>query len=341
MAQHFAVECPQRVEGLALVNAPAPAVDGDLIRESSGDRHRSSSEILADWLPVADSWGEDATAAARLLSPSQLDNESYVRWMNRYHRLAASPADFQRQLSSVVGLSADLRPDRIEAPTIVVQLRDDRVIPVGNGRVLAGRIPDAQLVEVDGGDHFAISQGNWRDVFDPIITFFTGTRPPVSVTRRFAAVMFTDIVNSTALASSMGDVRWLEVIGDHDRLAHRVIAEQAGRVIKSTGDGVLAIFDAPSSAIAVATRLRDELAEHGLTIRVGVHAGEIEEHPDGDISGVAVNLAARVEQAAPDGSIVVSSTMKDMLLGSGTTFEDRGPHELKGVGGRWNLYEVA
>ncbi len=302
-------------------------------------RHAPSLTAGGFWYCRADV-GEDPLPFARLMAPSQTGNHAYLRWMNRLNRLSASPADFTRQVESIVGIAGTTEPARVGAPTIVVHLTGDRCVPIGNGRVLAERIPNSKLVEVEGTDHLMYSLDNWREVVDPVIEFFTDVTPPHSLQRRFAAVMFTDIVGSTTLSSSMGDHRYREVIEQHDRIAHRVTTSNRGRVVKSTGDGILAVFDSPSAAVDVASSLRSALEEIGLTIRVGIHAGEIEEHADRDISGLAVNLAARVEQAASDGSIFVSSTMKDLLLGGGgIEFENRGEHTLKGSEGL-DAYEV-
>ena len=340
MAQHFAVHYPDRVNRLALLSAAAPFENAARAEELSGDAHRDFLEIAADFGEVIQSWGEDPLPFAKLMAPSQTGNESYLRWINRFNRLSASPADFTRQVESIVGIAGMTEPARVDAPTIVVHLTGDRCVPIGNGRVVAELIPNAKLVEVDGSDHLMYSQDNWRDIVDPVIEFFTGVTPPVSVQRRFATVMFTDIVGSTTLSGAVGDIRYRELIEEHDRAAHRVTTANRGRVVKSTGDGILAVFAAPSAAVTAAASLRRALEDIGLTIRVGIHAGEIEEHADGDISGLAVNLAARVEQATNDGAIFVSSTMRDLLMGSDTALVDRGEHTLKGIDGAWRLFEV-
>jgi class 3 adenylate cyclase len=340
MAQHYAVQHPGRVHKLALLSAQAPLADAEWARELSGDAHRDVAEILADFSEVAQTWGEDPRPYARLIAPSQVGNDAYLRWINRMNRLSASPADFARQLMSIVSIAGTTEPERVRAETIVVHLTGDRCVPIGNGRVLAERIPNSRLVEVEGADHLLYSLDNWRDVVDPVIEFFTGVRPPLSVQRRFAAIMLTDIVGSTAMASSMGDVRWRELIERHAHITHRVFSSNGGRVVKSTGDGALALFETPSDAVGAASSLRAALDDVGLAIRAGIHAGEVEEHADGDISGLAVNLAARVEQAASDGAIYVSSTMKQLLLGGRFELADRGAHTLKGFEGTWPLFEV-
>ena len=154
-------------------------------------------------------------------------------------------------------------------------------------------------------------------------------------------MVFTDIVGSTASTSSAGDAPWRDLLDRHDEVAWQLADQQQGTIVKSTGDGLLARFDAPSAGLAFAVGLRAQLADIGLPIRAGLHCGEIEIRHNRDITGIAVNLAARVEQAADDGAVFVSSTVRDMMLGGSTEFVDRGEHDLKGIDGRWRLYEVA
>ncbi len=340
MALHFAVRHPERVEKLALVCAAGPAAESERIKELSGAAHRDIADIGAEFFGVVEVWGEDAAPFARLMAPSKADDPVYLRWANRLNRLSASPADFMTQLLNVSTIEGSMEPENVRCPTMIVHLTGDRVRPIGNGRVLAELIPDSTLVEVDGQDHLVYSLDNWREVIDPMIEFMTGLRPPHDVHRRFAVVMFTDIVGSTPLVTSLGDTRYRELIEDHDRVIHRTTSAHRGRVVKSTGDGMLGVFDSPSAAVEAAMSIRSSLDQLGLAIRVGIHAGEIEDHANGDISGLAVTLAARVEQAAEDGAILVSSTVRDMLLGSDVELRDVGPHELKGFEESWTLFEV-
>jgi class 3 adenylate cyclase len=158
--------------------------------------------------------------------------------------------------------------------------------------------------------------------------------------RKFATVLFSDIVDSTARASEVGDEAWSGMLDRHDRIAWDVVQEHRGKLVKNTGDGLLLTFDAPSDAIAAASALTKTLRDVGLETRVGVHAGEIEVRADGDVSGLAVNLAARVQDSAEAGATYVSSTLRDMLLGGSWSFKDRGEHTLKGIDGGWRLYEL-
>ena len=341
MAQQFAVRHPERVERLILINAPVPSTLLRRARELGGAAHRPWEEIRRDWEAVASSWGEDAGPFVELASPSRVEDEAFVRWGNRLNRLTATPAGFRRQLESIVSMdTSGLRPSEIEAPTMVIQVARDRVVGVGNGRALAEAIPNADYLEVDGADHFWVSLDNWREIMDAQIEFVTGVAPTSRTERVFATVLFTDIVDSTPTLAARGDQQWRSAIESHDRLAHRTVAEHGGRVVKSTGDGILATFPIPSAATRAARTFRSELSALDISIRAGLHAGEIEVHENADISGIAVNVAARIERAATRGSIYVSRIVRDMLTGSDLECVDRDDHELEGIDGSMRLYEL-
>jgi class 3 adenylate cyclase len=344
MAQLFAARYSGRVERLVLHNTVAPMRYWPRIPSLLADDDPpllSPQEVRAAFERIVDGWPENPQQFIEWFMPDQIDNASFVRWFGRFQRLSASPRDFRRQVNSILEIDADDAPERITAPTLVVHVRRDRVIPVVMGRVLAEVIPGAQYLEVAGDDHFSWAAPNWRDVVDPLIEFVTGTPVSEVSRRRFATVLFTDIVDSTRQSARLGDGAWRTRLDDHDRLARKLIASYNGRVVKSTGDGFLVVFDAPSQGIECGFALCRELANLGLHIRAGAHAGEIEAHDDGDISGIAVNLAARVEQAATHGQFWVSSTVRDMMLGGTVTFDDRGEHELKGIDGTWHLFAVS
>ena len=229
----------------------------------------------------------------------------------------------------------------IEAPTLVVNCADDQIIDPRTGTALAARIPDGRHRVFDGGDHFFWFGDRWLDIIVPTLEFLVEGPVGQPSRREFGTVVFTDIVGSTASTSLAGDASWRERLDRHDRLAWAACDRHAGTIVKSTGDGLLARFPTPSQALSFTTELRQELLDIGLSIRAGMHVGEIEIRENNDITGIAVNLAARVEQAATDGAIFVSSTVRDMMLGGSVDFTDRGEHDLKGIEGRWRLYEVA
>ena len=343
MSQLFAATHPERVDRLILHNTlPSPrywsrvfalAADGD-------PPLRPTQTVRSDFDRLADAWPECVEEFVEWFMPSQSENLAFLRWIGRFMRLSASPRDFRRQVDSILEIDAHDSPERITAPTLVMHVRGDRVMNVALGRVLAEVIPGAQYVEVLGDDHFSWVLANWRDLVDPMIEFVTGSSVARVTTRRFATVLFTDIVDSTRQSSSMGDAAWHALIDQHDRLARKIVDQHGGRVVKSTGDGLLAVFDVPSEGVSCGVALCRELRNLGVDIRAGVHAGEIEVRDDFDVSGIAVNLAARVEQAAADGELWASSTVRDMMLGGSATFADRGEHTLKGIDGVWRLFAV-
>jgi class 3 adenylate cyclase/pimeloyl-ACP methyl ester carboxylesterase len=344
MSQLFAVRHPERVDRLVLVNSAFGLSAVPELRAYSDepiDPEKEFEERFGRLWHVAETWGRDPQALVDLFCPSQSGNPAFVRWAGRLQRQTASPADFQRQLESIVGLDANDRLADINAPTLVINVTGDRLIHPVSGRYLADKIPGARFVECSGEDHFCWIMPNWREVMDCWLEFVTGAAPVAPSQRRFATVLFTDIVGSTTQAASAGDAAWRTTMEAHDRVAWQAVGAHGGKLVKNTGDGLLLTFESPSAAIACAVDLRRELAAIGLTIRAGVHAGEIEVREDGDVAGLAVNLAARVEQAATAGSTYVSSTVRDLLLGGDQSFEDRGEHTLKGIAGAWRLYELA
>ena len=344
MSQLFAAEFPERVENLILHNTlPARRYWSripDLIED--GDAPVLLSTDLANrFVSLADGWPENARELVGWMMPSQSDDEAFVRWVSRFQRLSASPRDIRRQIDSVFLLDAGDSAERILSPTLVVHLKGDLVLPVSGARLLAQLIPGAKFVEVDADDHFSWASPRWRVILDPMIEFVTNAPVQQIATRKFATVVFTDIVDSTRASATMGDAAWRSVLDDHDRLARKIVHHNGGRVVTSTGDGLLMVFDVPSQGVECGRALCGELAGLGINIRAGVHAGEIEVRDDLDIAGIAVNLAARVEQAAADGEFWASSTVRDMMLGGSATFHDRGEHELKGIDGAWRLFAVA
>lgn len=336
MAQVFAARHPERVDRLVLANAsPGVTIYQQLgLLEQAGEVMRRFDEVFAEW-------GRDASGFIQWFSPSNADNTAFIRWATRFQRLSCTESEIRRQLASIVGLDAyELLPD-ITAETLVINARGDQVIPSVTGEALAERIPNATHRYFESDNHFHWLGDDWLDAFVPIIEFVTRAEVQRSTERRFATVVFTDIVGSSTATSAAGDDQWSTVLDRHDRLAFDICDRHGGEIVKSTGDGVLARFDLPSSGVDFARDFRDRAHEVGVAIRAGVHSGEIEVRADRDITGVGVNLAARVEQAASDGAVYVSSTVRDMLLGGAVDFVDRGQHELKGFDDTWRLYELA
>jgi class 3 adenylate cyclase len=241
-------------------------------------------------------------------------------------------------LSSYLGVDVRCVLPAITAPTLVLHRRRDTQVQVSLGQYLAQHIRGARLVELDGRDHlFFVADAD--AILDETEEFLTGTRRASDPARRLATVMFADVVGSTGLAGQLGDRRWTEILASFTELATREIARFGGRVVKTIGDGVLAEFDGPGRAISATTALRDAVAALGIGIRAGLHAGEVEVLGD-DIGGIAVHIAARVVTAADPGEVLVSSTVRELVAGSGLGFRDRGMHSLKGLPEPWQLFAV-
>ena len=252
-------------------------------------------------------------------------------------RLAASPGMARATLESAGRLDVTDLLASVSVPTLVVHATED-LVPIAMGRLMADRIPGAKMLEIEGADH-----APWMDpdrMAGEIEEFLTGSRHAIDPTRALMTVLFTDIVGSTERAAELGDARWRSLLSEHDRLTKDAVARHEGQAVKSTGDGYLATFDGPARAIRCAEELIGELRGADLEIRAGIHTGEVEVMGD-DIGGMAVHLAARVNGLAQPGEILASRTVRDLVVGSGVTFVERGEHELKGVPGRWDLVAVA
>ena len=234
----------------------------------------------------------------------------------------------------------DVRPilPAIRVPTLILHRVGDQRVNVGGSRYMAQHIPGAKYVELPGTDH-SWDTGDQDAILDDIEEFLTGALHPVESERVLATVLFTDIVGSTERLAELGDRRWRELLEDHFRLARRELGRHRGREVKTTGDGLLATFDGPARAIRCANAIRNAVRQLGIEIRAGLHTGEVE-ILDRDIGGIAVHTGARVVTEAEPGEVLVSSTVKDLVAGSGIEFDDRGAHTLKGVPGEWRLFRV-
>jgi class 3 adenylate cyclase len=273
-----------------------------------------------------------------LLAPSMMADEAFRRWWRRSGQQGAGPAVARAQ--STLFQDIDLRPvlSDLALPTLVLHRRENRLAPVGHGRYLAEHIGGAKYVELAGADHLPFI-GDADAVLGEIEEFVTGVRGGHRPDRILSTILFTDIVASTELAATLGDQGWRNVLDAHDRETRRQVERFGGHVVKTTGDGVMATFDQPRNAVHAATALLEALRLHGVELRAGVHTGEIELR-DGDIGGIAVNIAARVGGLASAGQVLVSRTLVDVVIGSALQFDDHGLHALKGVPGEWQLYAV-
>jgi class 3 adenylate cyclase len=255
---------------------------------------------------------------------------------SRYERFAASPGVVDAMISNLLELDVrDVLP-AIHVPTLVIQRAEATAFGPAFSRYIADHIPGARYVEVPGIDSLMWA-GDQTAIVDEIESFVTGAKSMRTSDRRLATVLFTDIVGSTQRAAAIGDQAWRELLERHDALARSSTERSAGRVIKTTGDGVLATFDAPGRALEAARLITTGAPGIDLHVRAGLHAGEIEV-TDGDVAGLAVHVAARVAGLAGADEILVSSTVRDLVVGSAMTFTDRGSRILKGVPGRWRIY---
>ncbi len=299
--------------------------------------------IIASWAYYPEA-GDGAGYFERFWGTGRLMERNWAQGMSdpallgRMERAMGSP----RSMAALVGLFKvlDVRPvlPLVSAPSLVIHCTHDHVIPVEHGREFASLLPNAELVEIEAAFH-ASARPEDMDLFcDAIEHFLPGdTIAGASAERFLATVLFTDIVGSTERAAAEGDSRWAELLDDHDRLCLRTIQDARGRVVKMTGDGILATFDGPATAIDAAHQIIDQVGVLGLQIRAGIHTGEVERRGD-DIGGIGVNLASRVMGAAGTDEVWVSSTVPGLTIGAPIEFEPKGPHDLKGIPGVWELF---
>ena len=327
LAALFAATYPDRCRALVLYGAFA--------------RFRSwfpSDEALQAFFDyVENNWGSGASLPR--YAPSRQNDVAYQKWWGRYERLGGSPSSVTAimRLNSEIDISSVL--PSIHVPTLVVHRTGDPTVDIEGGRELAEKIPGARLVELPGEDHLP-SVGDMEAIAGAIEEFLTGEKPVRIADRTLATVVFTDIVDSTARAESLGDQRWHDLLGAHDSAVRQELARFRGTEIKSLGDGFLATFDGPARAVRCAQAIIEAAASLGLEVRTGLHTGEVE-LGDGDVRGIAVNIASRVIDLAGPGDTLVTRTVKDLIAGSGIRFEDFGVHTLKGVPDEWPLYRAA
>jgi class 3 adenylate cyclase len=281
-------------------------------------------------------WG--TPVAASIWAPSRAGDPAFRNWWARFLRAGSSPRGAAELLSLYSEIDVRAALPAISAPTLVMVREGDRLTPPPMGRYLAEHIPGARYVELPGSDHLIATEEKDR-ILDEVEEFLTGARRAREPERILATVMFTDIVGSTERAAQLGDRDWRRLVERHDALVRRAIDRYRGRPIKTLGDGFLATFDGPARGIRCARTLTEQVRELGIEIRAGLHTGELEAM-DGDVGGMAVNIGARVSSLAGAGEVLVSGTVRDLVVGSGIEFADRGTHPLKGVPGEWRVYAV-
>jgi class 3 adenylate cyclase len=331
MSLLFAATYPQRTRALALYGTtPRFSAAPDFPFGWSSEAYRDRLEV------VERNWG--AAALIEFFAPSVAEDEQARAAWSRYQRAGASPGMARAVLQALAEL--DVRPilGSVRVPTLIVHRRDELVATVHGARLMAETIPDAKLVELPGQDHLPFV-GDWEVVIDEVEEFLTGARPARVTERVLATVLFTDIVASTERAAALGDYQWRRLLDQHDELSAAEIERHRGKLIKTTGDGLLATFDGPARAVQCAAAIRDRLRPLGVSLRAGVHTGEVEVRGE-DVGGIAVHIGSRVAALAAPDEVMVSRTVTDLVAGSGLSFEDRGSHVLKGLPQDWQLFAL-
>ena len=332
MCMLFAATYPERVTSLGLYGC-APR-----FRQAPDWPWAASPDVQASFLDrVAEDWGHGKVLQAFV--DGLVNDPREQACIGRYECYAASPGAARAMLEMNFEIDVRAVLPAIRVPTLVIHRVGDPLAPIGAGRYLAEHIPDAQLLELLGDCHLSARPREGEEVIGAVEEFFTGRRRDYEVDRVLATVLFTDIVGSTERASELGDRRWRELLDAHDRSVRREITRFRGREIKTTGDGFLSAFDGPARAIRCARAVTLAAEELGLGVRSGLHTGECEVRDD-DLAGLAVHIGARVAAQARPGDVLVSGTVKDLVVGAGIEFEDRGEHQLKGVPGSWKLFAV-
>jgi pimeloyl-ACP methyl ester carboxylesterase/class 3 adenylate cyclase len=325
----FAATYPERTNALVLYGStPRFRTDDDI---SWGATDEQMEYVLTE---ASTRWGEGALLAA--FAPSGAGDPAMRELWGRFQRAGASPAMGVAVLAALFEIDVrDILPT-IQVPTLILHRTGDLIAPVEGARLMAEKIQNARYVEFEGDDHVPFT-GDFTPVLDEMEEFLTGTRRPRQLDRVLATVMFTDIVDSTRRAARAGDRGWREVIERHDELTRRQLDRFRGREVKTLGDGFLATFDGPARGIGCACAIRDGVHPLGPEVRAGLHTGECELAGE-DVRGMAVNIGARIGALAEPNEVLVSGTVKDLVVGADLDFMERGEHELKGVPGIWRLF---
>ena len=330
-AMLFAATYPERTAALILYGS---LVKG-LPEEPPGEPWELSPEVLERYERPVQSWGQGLSMD--LFVPSKASPLAR-RGFGTFERAAVSPSMARGLLEAIKQLDVSQIASVVSVPTLVIHRRDDLAVPVECGRHLAETIPGAEYVELEGKDHAYASDSD--QILDATERFLTGGTTGSVPSRVLTTIMFTDIVDSTRHAAALGDAAWRELVERHEELVRSQVQRGEGNVVKFLGDGALCTLPGPARAIHCAQAVIEGAGELGLELRVGVHTGECERVGE-DVRGLAVHIAARVAAQSGAGQVLVSSTVKDLVIGSGLSFHDRGEHELKGVPGNWRLYQVA
>lgn len=330
LALAFAAAHPERVRAVVAFEAAPRYI------RSEDDDFGVEPEAMARM--AAANQDIDLDTHLSIVAPGRKDEPGFPAWFRRYNRAASSGVSMQAFIMHIMSWDITDRLSSVAAPVLVLNKSAHALLPPRNARALAAALPDARLVELSGTGT-VIFAGDVDEAADEIQAFLTGTRPPPRHDRVLATVLFTDIVGSTDRAARIGDRDWRELLERHHRLLRAELDRYGGREVHTAGDGFLATFDSPRRAIECARAAGESVRSIGLEIRAGVHTGEIE-LSGGDVQGIAVHIGARIASLAGAREVFVSSTVKDLVTGSGIEFEDRGGHALKGVPGEWRIYSA-
>ena len=327
----FAASHPDMARALVMAT-PLPR----MVRGPGYEWAQSVDERAAFVQGAIEHWGSDSPQNSWIWATGA--DEQNRRALARLQRVAMSPA--AAAVAHAMAGEVDVRHvlPSVQCPTLVMRRAGDIRVDERHARYVADHVPNARYVELPGSG--PVYLGDVDDVADEIEGFLTGARRPVISDRVLATVMFTDIVGSTERAAQLGDSAWRSLLERHDALVREQVERHRGRVVKSLGDGGLALFDGPSRAINSAVAICDGLRDLDLEVRAGLHTGECELLADDDIGGLAVHIGARISSLAGPGEVLVSSTVRDLSVGAGQTLTDRGEHELKGVPGHWRVFAV-
>jgi pimeloyl-ACP methyl ester carboxylesterase len=328
LATLFAASHPERTRSLVLYGSFARF------------RHWIATDQAWDALLkyMDEAWGSGKSLPA--FAPSKANDSAIQEWWGKFERLGASPsaAIALMTMNREIDISGILHSIRV--PTLVLHRTEDTLVSVEGGRELAAGIPGARLVEFPGTDHLFFLDDDANDkVLAEIEEFLTGARSAPAVDRVLATVVFEDIVDSTKRAQATGDQGWRDLLNAHDKTVRRELSRFRGREVKSLGDGFLATFDGPARAIHCASAIRGSLRGFDVSVRIGLHTGEVE-LLENDVRGIAVHLASRVAQLGDADDVLVSRTVKDLVAGSGIKFEDFGMHTLKGIPEAWQVFRA-
>jgi class 3 adenylate cyclase len=327
----FAASHPELVRALVLFTPLARMVQGP-----GYEWALTVEERAANVKRVEQYWGSSAPENPWTVFSGH--SERQRENMARYQRLAMSPSAAAKSLAMAGEVDVRHVLPSIQCPTLVLRGAEDEFIDVRHSHYVAEHVPGARYVEIPGVDQVWVSEDEGAG--DEIERFLTGTTRQAVSERVLATVLFTDIVGSTERAARLGDGAWRALLERHDALILEQVERHRGRVVKSLGDGGLAMFDGPSRAISSAVAIRDGVRDLGVEVRAGLHTGECEMLGDEDLGGLAVHIGARVSALAGPGEVLVSSTVRDLVVGSGVALAERGEHELKGVPGSWRLFAV-